>query len=277
MMNMWLAYFADRVAKHSYPVTVYLTLPPTRASAAREKLVFHADLNAQAIMNSGQIDPAVLHIDVRSFKFFRRFFSHQDILHTIWLDLSDCPDTHKTAHISSISLFTNIMTHSAAIDVEAGDTAPHLSPAESCFSNPSWLWLAIAWLRMRKTRADFSFHEQVKELFIEEGLVKKVEEGTQTLGRPLVPYTELSRLNTLDAFFMQRPAVISAVSKSYLEEYDARRPGWGMGYKCAVGWAVLVDCAQVNNPVTLKNLGGGGVSGALWGVGRGRVGSVGCG
>ncbi|KAG0639692.1 hypothetical protein HOY80DRAFT_68805 [Tuber brumale] len=131
MQRLWLDYFKHRVSTYNLPISVTITLPESNATKIAESVTFHSDqLNrgvspAQAgasdsqgqSLHFGGLDAPSLpntaksHLTIRvsNPRFFTRFFSHQDPLQTIYLDIISQPDERRLAEVNNLPLFQDLL------------------------------------------------------------------------------------------------------------------------------------------------------------------------
>ncbi|PWW77990.1 DUF1365-domain-containing protein [Tuber magnatum] len=131
MQKLWLDYFKHRVSTYNLPVSVTITLPESNATKVAENVTFYSDqLNrgippaqAEASKLRGEFLPlggagaplpsntAKSHLTIRvsNPRFFTRFFSHQDPLQTIYLDIISQPEERRLAEVNNIPLLQDLL------------------------------------------------------------------------------------------------------------------------------------------------------------------------
>ena len=101
--KLWLEYFQHRVSAYPYPISTTVVLPESNAMRTPECATFRNKL----FIDSPQ-SPS-LTIRVCNPRFFTRYFSHQDPLQTIYLDIISQPHERRLAEISNLSLFQDLL------------------------------------------------------------------------------------------------------------------------------------------------------------------------
>ncbi|KAG0133834.1 hypothetical protein HOY82DRAFT_248736 [Tuber indicum] len=131
MQRLWLDYLKHRVSTYNLPILVTVTLPESNATKAAENVTFYSDqlsrgvspAQAGASDSQGQPPPfreldapslsnrAESHLTIRvsNPRFFTRFFSHQDPLQTIYLDIISQPDERRLAVVNNLPLFQDLL------------------------------------------------------------------------------------------------------------------------------------------------------------------------
>ncbi|CUS10759.1 unnamed protein product [Tuber aestivum] len=127
MQKMWLDYFKHRVLTYNRPISVTITLPESNATKVAEDVTFYSEklsrgifpAQVEALKSRGQSPPfapsppntAKSHLTIRvsNPRFFTRFFSHQDPLQTIYLDIISQPGERRLAEVNNIPLFQDLL------------------------------------------------------------------------------------------------------------------------------------------------------------------------
>ncbi|RPA96795.1 DUF1365-domain-containing protein [Choiromyces venosus 120613-1] len=124
-------YFEHRVSTYSLPISVTITLPESNATKAAENVTFYSEqlirgispAQTEASKSRGQSPSpggadapsssctATSHLTIRvsNPRFFTRFFSHQDPLQTIYLDIISQPDERRLAEVNNLPLFQDLL------------------------------------------------------------------------------------------------------------------------------------------------------------------------
>lgn len=129
MQELWLDYFKHRVSIYNHPISATITLPESNATKVAENVTFYSDqlsrgvsqaeaskLQEQSLPFEGinasspsNISKSHLTIRVTNPRFFTRFFSHQDPLQTIYLDIISQPDERRLAEVNNLTLFRDLL------------------------------------------------------------------------------------------------------------------------------------------------------------------------
>ncbi|PUU75222.1 hypothetical protein B9Z19DRAFT_1131714 [Tuber borchii] len=129
MQELWLDYFKHRVSIYNPPISATITLPESNATKVAESVTFYSgQLNrgisqAEASGSQGRSLPfrginsssppniAKSHLTIRvsNPRFFTRFFSHQDPLQTIYLDIISQPNERRLAEVNNLPLFQDLL------------------------------------------------------------------------------------------------------------------------------------------------------------------------
>jgi len=129
MQELWLDYFKHRVSIYNRPISATITLPESNATKVAENVTFYSgQLNrgvSQVEASKSEEQPlpfgginapspssiARSHLTIRitNPRFFTRFFSHQDPLQTIYLDIISQPDERRLAEVNNLSLFRDLL------------------------------------------------------------------------------------------------------------------------------------------------------------------------